>query len=122
MQTGAVSEPVDVSLQPLTSGPATGNFQVVGRLFQITARTLGGAPVTTFDPPFVLTVRYADLPSGETVAPYLYFWKTLAGGWEPIAATHNPEKRTLTAVLDHLTDFALMQEGLFRLYLPSVMD
>ena len=74
-----------------------------------------------FDPPFVFTVRYADLPSGESVAPYLYFWKTPSGGWEQIPANHNAANRTLTAVLDHLTEFAVMQEGMFRLYLPSAM-
>ena len=111
-----------VTVQPLTSGPATGNFQVVGRLFQITARTLGGAPVTTFGQPFLLTVRYADLPPGETVAPYLYYWKTPAGVWEQIPATHNTTNHTLTAVLDHLTQFGVLQESPYRLFLPSVAD
>ncbi len=118
---GAVSEPVDVTLRPLESGPATGNFQVVGRLFQITARTLSGVPVTTFDPPFLLTIRYAALPSGETVAPYLYYWNATTGVWEQIPASHNATTRTLTAVLDHLTEFALLQES-HRLFLPSVTD
>ena len=95
---------------------------MVGRLFQITAQTLSGVPVTSFDPPFLLTVRYADLPSGEAVAPYLYYWNATTGVWEQITATHNAANRTLTAVLDHLTEFALLQEGMFRLYLPSVMD
>ncbi len=72
--------------------------------------------------PFLLTIRYASLPSGEAVAPYLYFWQTPAGGWEQIPAFHNAAKRTLTAVLDHLTEFGVMQEGTFRLYLPSVTD
>jgi len=119
---GAVSEPLDISLQPLHSRPATGNFQVVGRLFQITAQTLGGAPVTTFDPPFLLTVRYAVLPAGEAVPPYLYYWKTLSGGWEQIPATPNAADHSLTAVLDHLTEFGVMQQAMFRLFLPSLMD
>lgn len=119
---GAVTEPVDVTLQPMERGPATGNLQVVGRLFQITARTLGGTPVTSFDPPFLLTVRYAALPAGETLAPSLYYWKTPDGEWMQIAATHNAANRTLTAVLDHLTEFGVMQQAMFRLFLPSVTD
>ena len=118
---GAVTEPVEVTLRPLENGHATGNFQVVGRLFQITAQTLSGAPVTTFNQPFLLTIRYAALPSGEAVAPYLYYWKMPSGGWEEISASHNPTTRTLTAVLDHLTEFAVMQES-YRLFLPSVTD
>ena len=118
---GAVTEPVEVTLRPLENGHATGNFQVVGRLFQITAQTLSGAPVTTFNQPFLLTIRYAALPSGETVAPSLYYWKMPSGGWEEISASHNPTTRTLTAVLDHLTEFAVMQES-YRLFLPSVTD
>ncbi len=111
-----------MTLQPLASGPATGSFQVVGRLFQITAQTLSGAPVTSFHQPFLLTVRYANLPSGETVAPYLCYWKTPPGGWEQIPASHNATPRTLTAALDHLTQFAVMQEGAYRIFLPSLTD
>jgi len=118
---GAVSEPVEITLQPMTGGPTTGNLSVVGRLFQITARTLGGTPVTSFDPPFLLTVRYANLPSGETVAPYLYYWNTTTSGWEQISASHNPTNRTLTAVLDHLTEFGVMQQGMYQIYLPSAI-
>ena len=119
---GAVVEPVDVTLRPLASGPATGSFQVVGQLFQITARTLGGTLVTNFDPPFLLTIRYGPLPSGETVAPFLYYWKEAEGEWKQIPASHNAANRTLTAVLDHLTEFGVMQAGQYRLFLPTLMD
>jgi len=36
--------------------------------------------------------------------------------------SRNAANRTLTAVLDHLTEFALMQEGREHLFLPSVTD
>ena len=58
---------------------------------------------------------------GETVASSLYYWKTPASVWEQLPATPNAANRTLTAVLDHLTEFAVMQES-YRLFLPSVMD
>ena len=79
-------------------------------------------PVANFDPPFLLTVRYANLPGGESVTPYLYFGKTPSGGWEQIPASHNPTNRTLTAVLDHLTEFGVMQPGQYRIFLSALMD
>ncbi len=64
------------------------------------------------------------LPSsdGDSNADSDKHWKTPAGGWEQIPANHNAANRTLIAVLDHLTEFAVMQEGMYRLYLPSVTD
>lgn len=77
--------------------------------------------VTTFDQPFLLTIRHAALPSGETVAPSLYYWNAATGDWESILASHNATTRTLTAMLDHLTEFAVMQKS-YRIFLPSVTD
>ena len=95
--------------------------QMAGQAFQITAWTLSGAPVTAFDPPFLLTITYASLPLGVDLPLSLYHWKESAGLWEKIPATHNPLNRTLTATLNHLTTFAAMQREKVYVYVPLVL-
>jgi len=53
---GAVSDPVEIIIEPVTDPPAHGGFQMAGQAFEITARTLLGEQVTSFSSPFVLTI------------------------------------------------------------------
>ncbi len=117
---GAVDEAVLVKVEQVLNPSSLDWAQVAGHSFQITALTLSGSPVATFDPPFSLIVTYANLPLGDDVPPFLYYWNEGAGAWEKILAIHNPATHTLTAVLDHLTIFAVMQDKTVSVYIPLV--
>jgi hypothetical protein len=118
---GTVVDPVEVVIEPVTDTHAHGDFQVVGQIFQITAHTLAGVPVTTFNPPFILTIHYDSLPVGTRAPPILYFWQESDERWVEIPATYDPDAHTLTAVLNHLTTFAVMQQENFRVYVPMLL-
>ncbi len=92
----------------------------MGQVFQITAWTLSGSPVTSFDNSFFLTIEYDDLPLGSSAPPVLYFWQESDGVWVEVPTIHNSASRTLTAILDHLTIFAAMQRDDHRVYIPML--
>lgn len=118
---GSVNEDVQVIIEQTVDPSDGAGFQVAGQVFQITARTMSGTPITTFDPPFLLTVKYDDLPLGADIDPFLYYWRESDGIWVKVPATHNPTARTLTAVLDHLTTFAVMQRERYPVYIPMLV-
>lgn len=118
---GSVDEDVQVTIEQ-TDDPSDGfGFQVAGHIFKITARTLSGNPVTTFDPPFYLVVRYDSLPLGLDTPPALTFWQENKKIWVDIPTVHNQVNHTLTAVLDHLTIFAVIQRERKPIYLPLLV-
>jgi hypothetical protein len=46
MPAGTVSEPVRVNINAASTPPATGGFLLLGQVFEVTAQTAGGMPVT----------------------------------------------------------------------------
>lgn len=117
---GAVTEPVQIFIDPVDDVPETGGFTVLGEVFQITARSLSGPAVTQFPNPFLVQVAYGGLPPARTAPPNLYYWRESEESWEKIPALHNPTARTLTAVLGHLPPLAVMQEARVPIYIPMI--
>lgn len=127
---GAVTSPTTVDFR-LLSGPSQRlpNFRFANRAFTIEA-SAGGSPVTDFAQPFTLTITYddSDLQAAGISDPTqmnLVFWNGSA--WEPIlpcsGCAIDPATRTVTVVIDHLTEFALVApapEVDVQLFLPLV--
>ncbi len=121
---GVYSETLTIALQEVTTPPTTGGFQLLGRVFSLTAEDGAGNPVTHFDQPFTIVIAYdeSDVEGMKEEDLVLHYWRVAEGRWVYIPGVVDSQANTLTVTLDHLTDFALMQEGSFRIFLPSVMD
>jgi hypothetical protein len=126
MPPGAVDAPVQMNVRVLESPPAVGGLQVVGKIFSITAvREETGEPVTQFSRPFTLVIVYRDeeVSGIDESKLTLHYWSEESQAWKDIPSLVDLEGNTLTAVLDHLTVFAMI-EGVapqtLQLYLPLV--
>ena len=89
--------------------PATGLFMVGGNVFQITAAS-GGSQITNFAKPVTLTFTYADaqIPAGVLEANLkIYYYDAVAKAWVPVPSTVNSGTNTITATVNHLTQFAI---------------
>lgn len=123
---GAIDEPVEMNVAVVATPPATGGFKVAGQVFAITAETQNGAAVTHFRQPYTLVIHYsdADVEGIDEAALTLHYWSETQGAWIEVPGIVNTAENTLTATLDHLTVFALL-EGAARqagtLYLPAVI-
>jgi PKD repeat protein len=122
---GAVNESIRVTIKVTDSPPATKGFQVLNQIFTINAVTGSGAPVTQFAKPFTLTIRYTDtaIQGLDESQLTLHYWDETQHLWLAIPTTVDADNNTLTALLDHLTTFAVLQEStdnLRRLFLPVV--
>ena len=122
---GAVVQPVVVVVAPATTPPATGGFQLLGQVFTIDATASDGSPVTHFHQPFTLVVTYTDAEvlgiAEETLT--LHYWHEGEQRWVAIPTTVDAANNRLTAILDHLTTFAVLQGQVSnpaRLFLPLV--
>lgn len=88
---------------------ATGLFMVGGNAFQITAVS-GSTAVTNFSKPITLTFTYtlAQIPAGVAEASLkIYYYDAAAKVWVEIPSTVNTVTRTITASVNHLTQFAI---------------
>lgn len=88
---------------------ATGLFMVGGSAFQITAVS-GSTAVTDFNKPITLTFTYtlAQIPAGVAEANLkIYYYDATAKAWVEIPSTVNTATRTITATVNHLTQFAI---------------
>ena len=122
---GAVTQPVVVVVAPATTPPATGGFQVLGQVFTIEATADDGSPVTNFNQPFTLVVTYTDaeVQGIDEQILTLHYWHEGQQSWIAIPTTVDAEPNRLTATLDHLTTFAILQGQVSnpaRLFLPLV--
>jgi len=95
------------------------NLRNVGPWFDISA-TQNGEPVTTFNKPITIEVRYMDAGIIATPTISLYWldgtdWLT-DGVTTVVQAPH-----VVTSTVDHLTRFSLMGKGGPRVYLPMVL-
>jgi hypothetical protein len=95
--------------------PAPGGFQFLGKSFILEATDLAGNPVTQFDQPYTLTLHYSDSDLEATgvwpeASLNLYFWDGVM--WQPVlpcsGCSLDLDTNTLVAVLNHLTDFAVL--------------
>ena len=92
-----------------------GSFAFAGRSFTMEATDAAGQPITTFASRYTITLNYSDadwqaagIPAEENLN--LYFWNGTA--WVAILPCEGCSLDTvnnhITAVLDHLTEFALL--------------
>ncbi len=109
-----------------------GDYQFGNRSFALTA-TADGEPVTMFEKPFTMTIKYdtAELLLAGIVNPEdlnVVYWNGTE--WTEILPCEgcgiNTATSTVTLVLDHLTEFALVApvdttQAINRVYLPAIM-
>ena len=122
---GAVAQPVVVVVAPVATPPATGGFQVLGQVFAINATTDAGSPVTHFAQPFTLVVTYTDaeVQGIDEQTLTLHYWHEGQQSWIAIPTTVDAAHNRLTAILDHLTTFAVLQGQVSnpaQIFLPLV--
>ena len=120
---GVYSETLTIQLEVAATPPATGGFQLLGRIFSLSAEDGQGNPVTHFDQPFTIVIHYAD----EDVAGMneedlvLHYWSVAEERWVYIPGDVDTEANTLTVTLDHLTNFAVLEVPHSRVYLPALL-
>ncbi len=101
--------------QIVTPTQNTGSFAFAGRSFTLEATDANGAPVTTFNGRFTITLNYQDgdwqaagIPDENNLN--LYYWDGAA--WVAVlpcaGCSLDTVNNRITAVLDHLTEFALL--------------
>lgn len=83
------------------------------------------APVTQFNQPITLVIRYsdADVAGIDEAALQLHYWSDAQQTWVQVPATVDPVNNTITATLDHLTLFAIVHErgeAGFSIFLPTI--
>jgi hypothetical protein len=88
---------------------AAGLFMVGGYAYQITAVS-GTANVTNFVLPVTLTFIYTDAEVPGNVAEAglkIYYYDTVTRAWVEVPSTVNTATNTITATVNHLTQFAI---------------
>lgn len=117
----AITEPIQLIIQPVGSAPDPGGMSVLGESFTIDANTLSGAPVTHFAQPLTVVIHYSDagLQEWEESQLQVFYWDTSQSQWVPIPTIVDVQANTLTIQLDHLTMFAVLQTQR-NLYLPQI--
>ena len=90
----------------------------------VTAATTNGVPVTQFNQPITLVIHYLDanLTGIDETKLELYYWHAGQQAWVLVPATIDAANNVVTATLNHLTTFAMLQgTGVKRsLYLPAI--
>ncbi len=128
---GAVAEPTDLSFRLLaTPQQRPNNFRFANRAFTLEA-SANGQPVTQFNKPFTMLVRY-DLDDliaagiGDAAELTMVYWN--GNEWVNMlpceGCSVDSANKTITVVLDHLTEFALVAPGAavrHQVYLPVVL-
>jgi hypothetical protein len=125
---GAVDAETEVAYtRQARPSEATGSLRFAGHAFTLVARNAGG-PVTQFDPPFTLILRYDDADwqaagVGREEELNLYYWDGAA--WQGVlpcaGCALDTAANTLTVLLDHLTEFALLGPAADRRILLPVV-
>ena len=106
---GTDSGSVSISVQDADMAVSTANAAPLKNSVQsITASNSSGQSITSLNSKATLTIQYqeSDLPVGfnEANIQMAYFDST-TGQWEPVAATVDTTLNTLTAQIDHFTDY-----------------
>lgn len=94
----------------------------VGLGFTLDAYNAGGQPLTQFSAPFTITVGYSDsqVQGVDPLSLKLYYQDPQSGYWIAIPTEVDINRRTLTAVLNHMTRFAVLGSARYSLYMPLV--
>jgi len=112
-----VSDDTTVTITPSTdttaTPPPTGSFMVGSQIYNFTATSAGGDPITTFDQPVTLTFTYTDAQIAEIGESSLqvYYWDSSSSAWVSVGGTVDPVTNTVTVDVDHFTYFTLLGEA-----------
>jgi len=115
---GAVTDTVTVEINFSGTVPATGALMGVGASFIVAAHNGSDQPVTQFGVPITITVNYsdADVIGIDESQLKLYYWD--GSNWIVIPTFVDTNSNTLTASLNHLTEFSALGPPFTKLYLP----
>jgi len=122
---GDFTETITITYTPqISSSHSAGDFVFAGIHFHIEAQEGDGDPITDLTHPITLTLSYDenDLPvwmAEEDLV--LYRYDTGLADWVPLAGDVDTDNNTITIILDHLSEFALIgPEQEFIVYLPMI--
>lgn len=120
---GVYSETLTIRLEAVSTPPATGGFQLLGRVFSITAEDGAGNSVTHFEQPITIVIGYeeSDVAGMAEEDLVLHYWDVAEQRWLYIPGVVDTTANTLTITLDHLTEFAVLQFPHLRVYLPAIV-
>jgi len=120
---GVYSETLTLRLEAVDAPPDTGGFQLLGRVFAITAADGAGISVTHFDQPITIVIGYAesDVEGMAEEDLVLHYWRADEERWVYIPGLVDKEANTLTITVDHLTEFAVLEFPHLRVYLPAIV-
>ena len=92
-----------------------------GLIFDLTAKRVSdGAPVTSFNLPYTLTVTYTPSSLGSAIESTLHVYSWNGSQWVAEAGTLDMAANRLVVHPNHMTYFALLGETK-RIYLPMVV-
>ena len=108
---GTGSSNVSFSIaKPDTIPPSTLNAAPITNAVQrITASDSNGTAITTLNNSIEIKMTYedSDIPAGTSESNLqLAYWNTTTRTWDPVSATIDTTLNTITANVDHLSDFA----------------
>jgi len=112
-----VPDDTTVTITPSTdttaTPPPTGSFMVGSQIYNFTATSAEGDPITTFDQPVTLTFTYTDAQIAEIGESSLqvYYWDSSSSSWISVGGTVDPVTNTVTVDVDHFTYFTLIGEA-----------
>jgi hypothetical protein len=119
----SLAQPITLTYasQPTTTNQ-TGDFTFAGTTFHLEAFDQNGVPLVTPSTPLTLTVNYDDasLPPGTIEASLeLYRYDATLHEWLPLTVLRSDTAaNTLTVLLDHFSEFALLAPPQLKIFLP----
>jgi hypothetical protein len=109
----------------LTPSHAMGDLEFAGIVFHLDAVDENGNPITAYSPPLTLTLHYAEsaLPPGMDESELeLCRYAAGLGGWVPLLlVSRDTVANTVTVLLDHFSEFALLRSPVRQIYLPLII-
>lgn len=120
---GAVSESVNVTLEAVTSLGSASTSNVVGDAWQIEARRVGGAPLTTLDADMSVTITVSpnELDALGVGDLAIGMWDVSGARWTLLPSTLDAANYRLTVQIDQLGIFAVLAGEAERIFVPLVV-
>jgi RHS repeat-associated protein len=103
---GSVDEPTTLIFQKQPATSVDGYPLTLNR-FSLNAFA-NGQPVTQFNLPLALSVKYDDQPELDTERLHLFYFDDVREVWTAVPSQVDVENGRVLASLDHFTDFALL--------------
>lgn len=128
---GAVNATTTITFTERTiPSEETGSSIFAGQSFQVDATDNNGNPVTNFNADFTMQIYYSELDwvhagVAEETALNLAYWDENTGQWIELlpcdGCTLDTQNNIITIILGHLTEFALLGEARYTVYIPLVL-